>query len=62
MYAVRFKTGQKSSANEIADSTGFERAGWLEIFEFEEYTTAELISERSLACGSGSWVKRQCMI
>ena len=49
MGAVRFMTVHKSLAYEIADSTGFERAGWLEIFEFKEYATAVLISERTLA-------------
>lgn len=45
MNAVRFMTVHKSLANEIADSTGFEGAGWLEIFEFEKYATAVLISK-----------------
>ena len=51
MDAVRFMAGHESLANEIADSTGFERAGWLQVFEFEEYAAAVLISERTLACG-----------
>ena len=45
MDAVRFMAGQNSFANEIADSTGFERAGWLEVFEFEENAAAVLISK-----------------
>lgn len=56
MDAVRFMTGHKSLANKIADTAGFERAGWLEIFEFEEYATAVLVNKRALAWGSGKCV------
>ena len=45
MDAVRFMARHKSLANEIADSTGFEGAGWLEILEFEEYAAAVLVSK-----------------
>lgn len=45
MDAVRFMAGQKCLANDIADSTGFEGAGWLEILEFEEYAAAVLVSK-----------------
>lgn len=45
MDPVRFIAGHKSLANEIADTAGFERAGWLEILEFEEYATVVLISK-----------------
>ena len=49
MNMIRLGTVYKSLANEIADSAGFERTGRLEIFEFEEYATAALISKRTLA-------------
>ena len=62
MNAVRLTTGHKSLANEIADTAGFERAGWLKIFEFEEYATAVSISKRTLACRSGSRVKKKSLI
>ena len=49
MNMIRLGTVYKSLANEIADSAGFERAGRLEIFEFEEYAAAVLISRETLA-------------
>ena len=45
MNSVRLRTGDKSLANEIADSAGFERAGRLKIFKFEEYATVMLVSK-----------------
>ena len=59
MNTVRVRTGDKSLANEIADSAGFERAGWLKILEFQEYATVTLISKKALACGIGQCVNEK---
>ncbi len=62
MDALRFTVGHKSLADEIADTTGFERTGWLEIVEFEEYATVILISKSTLTRGSGKHVKEKGII
>ena len=36
MKLLRRRAGQKGTANEIANATRLERAGGLEVFEFEE--------------------------
>ena len=61
MNTVRLRTGDKSLGNEIADSAGFEGAGWLKILEFQEYATVTLISKKASACGIGECVNEKSM-